>query len=90
MDAKTGLGKETKYHFKYLPSHDTTTERGAASGRKGTIFGVELLGLIGLTIPIAAAGSVSLVASPVLRNVAIRALAKRAGEVRGLVKAVRS
>lgn len=90
MDSKTGLGKETKYHFKYVPQHDTTTDRGTSSGRKGTIFGVELLGLIGLTIPLAAAGGVSLVASPVLRNVALRALAKRAGEVRGLVKAVRA
>ena len=87
MDSRTGLGKETKFHFKYLPSHDTTTELGAPSGRKGTIFGVEMLGLIGLGIPLAAVGSVSLVASPVLRNVAARALARRARGVRGLIGA---
>lgn len=90
MDEKTGLGKETKFDFKYMPGYDTKTELGASSGRKGSIFGIEMLGLVGLALPVVAAGSVSFAASPFLRNIALKALAKRARDVQGLVKAARA
>ena len=64
MNEKDGLGKESTFDFKYVPTYSQTTELGAASGRAGSAFGVEIIGLMGLAIPSLAIGVASFAIFP--------------------------
>lgn len=59
MNEKDGLGKESTFDFKYVPTYSQTTEPGPVSSRVGSSFGVEFVGLLGLAIPSLAIGAAS-------------------------------
>ncbi|KAK2797703.1 hypothetical protein FQN51_008281 [Onygenales sp. PD_10] len=58
LDEKVGLGKESKFDFKYVPGYNTTTERGPVENRQNKGFGIELLSLLGLASATATAAAV--------------------------------
>jgi hypothetical protein len=69
LDEKNGLGKESTFEFKYAPSHTRTTKLGKSNGLSKPLlnFGVEVIGLMGLAVPVFMAAALSYILYPFVR-----------------------